>query len=348
MAGLVVLGSGGGVTKYVIRRLLQAVIALFVLSVLLFAWLRSLPGGPIAALAGERSTAEQREALRVALGMDQPILVQYWQFLTRALSGEFGTSTGVRRGQDSFDVFLTLLPATVELSFFALVIAVCGAVPLGYLAARRHGSMFDTGTVIFSLIGVAVPVFFLAFVLRDVFAVQLGWLPPSGRQSVGINATHITGIYTLDGILTQEWDAAWDALRHLILPALALASIPFAVIFRITRASVLDVLNEDYVRTSRAKGLTRHVVRTRHVMRNALIPVVTTIGLQVGALLAGAVLTERVFSFQGIGYALAYGFELRDYAVLQVLIMMAALIYIVVNLIVDLAYAVIDPRVRTK
>ena len=335
-------------TKYIVRRLFQAIIALFMLSVLLFIWLRSLPGGPVSALLGERSTPADREALERALGLDQPIFVQYWRFLTRALSGDFGTSTFVAPGQDALDVFLARLPATVELSAFALLIAVTLAIPIGYIAARKRGRPLDTGAVMFSLIGVAVPVFFLAFVLRDVFAVNLGWLPASGRSTVGINSTNVTGLFVLDGLLTREWDAAWDAFKHLILPALALASIPFAVIFRITRASVLDVLDEDYVRTARAKGLKANVIRVRHILRNALIPVVTTIGLQIGALLAGAVLTERVFSFRGIGHALAYGFTNRDYAVLQVLIMMAALIYIVVNLLVDIAYAIIDPRVRAK
>lgn len=335
-------------TKYIVRRLIQALIALFMLSVLLFVWLRSLPGGPVSALLGERSTPADREALERALGLDQPLYVQYWRFLTRALRGDFGTSTFVAPGQDALQVFISRLPATVELSIIALLLAVSLAIPIGYVAARRRGRPLDTGAVMLSLVGVAVPVFFLAFVLRDIFAVNLGWLPASGRATVGINATRVTGMFVLDGVLTREWDAAWNAFRHLILPALALASIPFAVIFRITRASVLDVLDEDYVRTARAKGLTSRVVRGRHILRNALIPVVTTIGLQIGALLAGAVLTERVFSIRGIGDALARGFEQRDYPVLQVLIMMAALIYIVVNLIVDIAYAVIDPRVRAK
>lgn len=335
-------------TKYIVRRLIQALIALFMLSVLLFVWLRSLPGGPVSALLGERSTPADREALERALGLDQPLYIQYWRFLTRALRGDFGTSTFVAPGQDALQVFISRLPATVELSIIALLLAVSLAIPIGYVAARRRGRPLDTGAVMLSLVGVAVPVFFLAFVLRDIFAVNLGWLPASGRATVGINATRVTGMFVLDGVLTREWDAAWNAFRHLILPALALASIPFAVIFRITRASVLDVLDEDYVRTARAKGLTSRVVRGRHILRNALIPVVTTIGLQIGALLAGAVLTERVFSIRGIGDALARGFEQRDYPVLQVLIMMAALIYIVVNLIVDIAYAVIDPRVRAK
>ncbi|MGD8200223.1 ABC transporter permease [Ornithinimicrobium sp. W1679] len=334
--------------RFIVRRMLQAVLALFVLSVLLFAWLRSLPGGVVSALLGERGTPESTAALRAQLGLDQPLPVQYWKFLQRALQGDFGTSNGVFRGEPALDVFLQRLPATVELSFFAMLIALTLAIPLGYIAARRRGGPLDTGSIMFSLVGVAVPVFFLAYVLKYIFAVQLGWLPPSGRQSVGINATHITNMYVLDGLLTREFDAAWDAFRHLILPAIALSSIPFAIIFRITRAAVIDVMDEDYVRTARAKGLTPRVVRLRHIMRNALIPVVTIVGLQIGALLAGAVLTEKVFAFQGIGQALAIGFERRDYPVLQVLIMMAALIYIVVNLVVDILYAVIDPRVRTK
>ncbi|GAA5158666.1 ABC transporter permease [Ornithinimicrobium tianjinense] len=332
--------------RFIVRRLLQALIALFVLSVLLFAWLRSLPGGVVSALLGERGTPESAAKLRAQLGLDDPIPVQYWRFLERAVQGDFGVSNGVYRGQPALDVFTQRFPATIELSFFAILIALTFAIPLGYFAARRRGGVLDTGSVVFSLVGVAVPVFFLAYVLKYLFAVRWGLLPPSGRQTVGINATHITNFYVLDALMTREWDAAWDALKHLVLPALALSSIPFAVVFRITRAAVIDVMDEDYVRTARAKGLTARTIRGRHIMRNALIPVVTIVGLQIGALLAGAVLTEKVFAFQGIGQALAIGFELRDYPVLQVLIMMAALIYIVVNLLVDIAYAVIDPRVR--
>jgi peptide/nickel transport system permease protein len=336
------------VLRFIIRRSLQALLALFVLSVLLFAWLRSLPGGTVSALLGERATPENAARLSQQLGLDDPLPVQYWRFLQRVLQGDFGVSNGVYRGEPALDVFLQRFPATVELSIVAMIFALVVAIPLGYIAARRRGGPLDTGTVIFSLVGVAVPVFFLAYVLKYVFAVQLGWLPPSGRQSVGINATHITNMYILDGLITREWDAAWDAFKHVLLPALALSSIPFAIIFRITRAAVIDVMDEDYVRTARAKGLTPGTIRTRHIMRNALIPVVTVVGLQIGALLAGAILTEKVFAFQGIGQALAIGFERRDYPVLQVVILMAALIYIVVNLLVDIAYAIIDPRVRTR
>ncbi len=334
--------------RFILRRLLQMVGVVFVLSILLFLWLRSLPGGPVSAMLGERATPESRAALTKAFGLDQPLWVQYLRYLGRVAHGDFGPSTGVQVGTDAFQIFTDRLPATVELGFSAILIAVALGIPAGYVAARRRGTWADNAAVIGSLVGVAVPVFFLAFLLKLWFAVQLHWLPVSGRQDSALNATRVTNFFVLDGLLTREWDASWNALVHLFLPAIALATIPFAVIFRITRASVLDVLDEDYVRTAESKGLTARVIRGRHVLRNALLPVVTTIGLQVGALLTGAILTERVFAFPGLGEALALAFERRDYAVLQVLILAAAAGYVVVNLLVDIAYAVIDPRVRTR
>ncbi|MBW4719718.1 ABC transporter permease [Saccharothrix obliqua] len=332
--------------RYTIRRLIQLVGVVLVLSLLLFAWLRALPGGPVSALLGERATPESREALTKQLGLDQPIFVQYVKFLGRALSGDFGVSTGVQPGDSAMEIFLQRFPATIELSFLAIVIAVALGIPLGYLAAKRRGGWFDNLSVAGSLIGVAVPVFFLAYVLKDVLSAALG-LPTQGRQDA-IGATRVTGFFVVDGVITQEWDAALNALEHLILPAIALSTIPFAVVFRITRAAVLDVLNEDFVRTAESKGLTSPVIRRRHVLRNAMLPVVTTIGLQTGALLAGAVLTEKVFSLPGVGQALAIGFERRDYPVLLLLIIMATVVYVVVNLLVDLSYAFIDPRIRTR
>jgi len=334
--------------RFIVRRMLQMAGVLVVMSMLVFVWLRALPGGTVSAILGERATASRRAALEEALGLDQPIHIQYFKFVGRAVRGEFGASTGVLPGRDAFQIFLVRLPATIELSVFAMVLAVALGIPLGYFAARRRGSVLDSGAVIFSLIGVAVPVFFTAFLLKYFVAVQWHLLPVSGRQDGSLDATRVTGFFVLDGLLTREYDAAWDAFLHLILPGLALATIPFAVIFRITRASVLDTLDADFVRTAEAKGLTSRVIRGRHVLRNAMLPVVTTIGLQVGALLAGAILTETVFSFPGIGDALAQAFFEKDYAVLQVLILAAAAIFVVVNLVVDIAYAVIDPRIRTR
>jgi len=334
--------------RFIVRRLIQMLGVVVVLSILLFIWLRSLPGGTVSAILGERATESRREALEAALGLDQPIFIQYFKFVQRALQGEFGASTGVLPGEDAFDVFLTKFPATIELAFFAMVIAVALGIPLGYLAARRRGSIFDNVSIVASLVGVAVPVFFTAFMLKYFFAIQWQLFPVSGRQDASLDATRVTGFFVLDGILTREWDAAWDAFLHLILPAVALATIPFAIIFRITRASVLDTLEADFVRTAEAKGLTARVIRGRHILRNAMLPVVTVIGLLVGALLGGAVLTETVFSYPGVGDALYQAFREKDYAVLQVLILVAAAIYVVVNLLVDIAYAIIDPRVRTR
>ncbi|NIH86671.1 peptide/nickel transport system permease protein [Amycolatopsis granulosa] len=329
-----------------IRRLLQAIPTLLVLSVLVFAWLRLLPGGPATALLGDKATPEKVAAMNNVLGLDQPIPVQYVKFLGRILTGDFGAS--LVSGDSVLAEIGRAFPATVELALAALVLAVGFGIPMGYLAARYRGRFLDHATVLTTLVGVAVPVFFFGVLLKYVFAQKLGVLPPSGRQDVTIDATHVTGLFTLDGLLTGELDATWDAIKHLILPAVALASIPFAVIVRITRASVLDVQQEDFVRTAESKGLTTATIRQRHVLRNALLPVSTTIGLQTGLLLAGAVLTEKVFNWNGLGALLAEGIERRDYPRLQALLLLAATVYVLVNLLVDISYAIIDPRVRVR
>ena len=330
--------------RFVVRRLLQVVPTLLLLSLLVFAWLRSLPGGPAAAFLGDRATPERIAEYNRLIGLDQPLYVQYGKFLARVATGDFGTST--KTSQPVLAEIGRAMPATVELSIAALLIAVLLGIPLGYLAAQHRGRPLDVATIIGTLVGVAVPVFFLGYLLKAVFAVQLGWFPPSGRQAVSIDATNVTGFVVLDGLLTREWDASLDALSHLVLPAVALATIPLAVIVRITRASVLDVLDSDFVRTANSKGLTPGVIRTRHVLRNALLPVSTTIGLQVGLLLGGAVLTEKVFNWGGIGTLLADAITEKDYPRLQALLLLGALVYVLVNLLVDLSYAIIDPRVR--
>lgn len=330
--------------RFIARRLLQAIPTLFILSILVFAWLRSLPGGPAAALLGERATKEKLADLTATMGLDQPMPVQYVKFLGRIFTGDFGASTIT--GDQVMSEIARSFPATIELAMCALILAVLFGIPFGYFAARFKGSTLDTGIVISTLVGVAIPVFFLGFLLKFVFSNQLGVLPPSGRQDVDIGATSVTGFATLDGLLTGEFDATLNAMTHLVLPSLALATIPFAVIVRITRASVLDVLEEDFVRTAESKGLTTAVIRRRHVLRNALLPVATTIGLQTGLLLAGAVLTEKVFVWRGLGWLLAEGIKQRDYPRLQALILLAAGVYVLVNLLVDISYAIIDPRVR--
>ncbi|MCE0761639.1 ABC transporter permease [Pseudonocardia kujensis] len=332
--------------RFIVRRLIQVVPTLLLLSILLFAWLRSLPGGPAAALLGDKATPEKIAQLNTVLGLDQPVPVQYFRFLGRAVTGDFGNS--LITGEPVTTEIARALPATIELSIAALLLAVVLGIPLGYVAARYRGRPLDTTTVIATLVGVAVPVFFLGYLLKQFFAVDLGWFPPSGRQAVDIDATHVTGFAVLDGLLTREFDASWDALVHLVLPAVALATIPLAVIVRITRASVLDVMGSDFVRTANSKGLAPGTVRQRHVLRNALLPVSTTIGLQTGLLLAGAVLTEKVFVWGGLGTLLAQAIERRDYPRLQAVVLLGALVYVLVNLLVDLSYAIIDPRVRVR
>ncbi|MFC5953799.1 ABC transporter permease [Streptomyces pratens] len=330
--------------RLVVRRLLQLIPTLLGLSVLLFLWLDRLPGGPASAILGEKATEAEVIRINRALGLDQPVYVQYWRFLKRIAELDLGTST--QTGQPVWDEFVLRFPATVELSLLAILLAVAIGIPLGYFAARNRGGWLDVTAVSGSLIGICIPVFFLALILKSVFAVQLGLFPVSGRQETGIDATSVTGFAVLDGLLTGELDAAGDAIHHLILPAVALASIPLAVIVRMTRASVLEVQDEDYVRTAEAKGLKRSVVRGRHVLRNAMLPVVTAVGLLTGSLLSGAVLTESVFDFGGIGSFIRTAIDGRDYPVLVGFIMFIAMVYVLINLLVDVAYSLIDPRVR--
>jgi peptide/nickel transport system permease protein len=334
------------VLRFVVRRLLQLVPILLGLSLLLFLWLRSLPGGPASALLGERATPERVAQVERLYGLDEPIWVQYLKFLGNAVRLDFGTSLSTRRPVT--EEMLRLWPATLELAFAALLFSVVVGIPVGYYAARRYGRWPDNLSVSASLLGVAVPVFFLAYILKYVFAVQLGWLPSGGRQDRRIDAEHPTGFYVLDGIVTGNLPAAWDAVTHLILPAVALGAIPLAIIVRITRASVLDVVHEDYVRTAEAKGLLESTITRRHVLRNALLPVVTVIGLQAGLLLSGAVLTETVFAWQGVGQFLAEAISQRDYPALQGFILVIAAVYVLVNLLVDVSYGLLDPRLRVR
>jgi peptide/nickel transport system permease protein len=341
------------VLRFVVRRLLLMIPVLFGLSVLLFIWVRALPGDPARSLLGDKATPESIARVTEQYGFDKPLVQQYLTYIGALARGDFGTSP--LTGQPVLGTFLDRFPATIELALAALLFAVVVGIPLGYASAKRAGGAVDFFTVGASLLGVVVPVFVLAYLLKIVFAVGLSGplgalavLPASGRQDPRIDATHITNFYVLDGLLTREWDAAWDAILHLILPALALGAIPLAIIVRMTRASVIEVLHEDYVRTAQAKGLAPGLITRRHVLRNAMLPVSTTIGLQTGALLAGAVLTESVFAFNGIGSYLFAAITSLDFVVLQGFILFIAVVYALVNLFVDIGYGVIDPRLRTR
>ena len=338
--------------RFVVRRFLLLVPVLVGLSLLLFIWLRALPGDPARALLGDKATPEAVERLNQQYGFNEPVITQYFKYVGQLLQGNFGASP--RTGQPVLETFLLRFPATIELALAALLFAIVVGIPLGYFAAKRAGGFLDLTAVGSSLLGVVIPVVVLAYLLKVVFAIGLpgleflAVLPSSGRQDVRLDATHITNLYVLDGLLTREWDAAWDAFKHLVLPALALGSIPLAAITRMTRASVLEVLEEDYVRTATAKGLAQALITRRHVLKNAMLPVITMIGLLTGQLLSGAVLTESVFAFNGIGSYLFEAISTLDYAVLQGFIIFIAVIYAVVNLIVDLLYGVFDPRMRVQ
>jgi peptide/nickel transport system permease protein len=331
--------------RFVIRRLLLLIPILIGLSILIFLYLRALPGSPAVALLGERATPETIAAIEREYGLDEPIYVQYWRY-TKNIILEFDLGTSSQTRQTVTDELKRRFPATVELAVGAMIFATIFGIPLGFIAAKRYGTWIDHTSLFASLIGISIPIFFLAIILKYIFAVRLGWLPSVGRQDVLLRAEHPTNFYILDAIITRNWDAFVDAIKHLILPAIALGTIPLAIIARITRASTLDVQNEDYVRTARAKGVAPHTVDRRHIFRNALLPITTIVGLQVGLLLSGAVLTEKVFAWPGVGSWLVDAIEARDYAVLQGGILFLAIVFVFVNLFVDIAYAFINPRIR--
>src|SRR5947199_3869863 len=330
--------------RYVVRRLLLLVPILVGVSILIFFWIRALPGNPASALLGERSTPELVKQYKQRYGLDQPVPVQYWKYVKATVQGDLGTSISSRR-----EVTVEIkqrFPATIELAVAAMIFAVAIGIPLGFFAAKRHGGVFDNLTLVGSLLGISIPIFFLAIILKYLFAIRWHWLPSVGRTDILLDTKHPTNFYILDALIERDWHALGDVIKHLILPAIALGSIPLAVVTRITRAAVLDVQNEDYVRTARAKGLAPLAVDRRPVLRNALLPISTIIGLQTGLLLSGAVLTETIFAWPGVGSWLAGAIFNRHYPVLQGGILFLAVVFVIVNLIVDLSYGVINPRIR--
>jgi peptide/nickel transport system permease protein len=332
--------------RFVVRRLLLLVPILVGLSILVFLWIRALPASPAVSLLGERATPETIRQIERQYGLDKPIYIQYWRYVETVARGDLGTT--IRSRRPVTDELRERFPATIELTIAALLFATLLGIPLGFVAAKRYGTSVDHASLVLSLLGISIPVFFLAILLKYVFAVKLGLLPTVGRISVLINIDHPTNFYLLDALLAGDLEAFWDVLKHLILPAIALGSIPLAVTARITRAAVLDVQNEDYIRTARAKGLSPRIVDSRHIFRNALLPIVTIVGLQAGLLLSGAVLTETVFAFPGMGTWLVEAIRQRDFPVLQGGILFVSLVFVLVNLVVDISYALINPRIRVS
>ncbi|AWN23679.1 peptide ABC transporter permease [Deinococcus irradiatisoli] len=340
---------------YVLRRLLRTLLVIIGISVVVFAFVRSIPGDPAVAMLGERATPEAAARLREQLGLNQPWFInykdpahlfdaQYPKYVGALLHGDLGS--GIKSQIPVVNELKTRFPATVELAIGAIIFALLIGLPAGIIAALRRNTVWDNLATAVSLVGVSMPVFWLGLLLSWFFAVVLGWLPPSSRLSVGYSIQPITGLDVLDGLLRGQFAAAWNAFIHLILPSVALGTIPMAITARITRNSLLEVLGQDYVRTARAKGLPPRSVTLKHALRNALLPVVTVVGLQVGALLGGAVLTETIFSWPGLGSWLYDAISLRDYPVIQGGVIFAALVVSVVNLLVDLSYAFLDPRIQ--
>jgi dipeptide transport system permease protein len=333
--------------SYLIRKLALIVPTFIGISICAFAFVRLLPGDPILAMAGEHGvTPERYEILKEQFGYNLPIWQQYINYLGEVLTGNFGVSLATKR--PVLTEFMTLFPATVELSLVALIFAILLGIPAGIFAAVKRGSWFDQLTMGVALTGYSMPIFWWGLLLIIFFSGYLGWTPVSGRIALSFFLRPITGFLLIDSLIYGNWNAFVSALRHMILPAIVLGTIPLAVIARQTRSAMLEVLGEDYVRTARAKGLSRFRVVNVHALRNALIPVVTTIGLQVGLLVAGAILTETIFSWPGIGKWMIDSIAKRDYAVVQGGLLLIALIVMSVNLIVDLLYAVINPRIRVQ
>lgn len=331
--------------KFIIRRLLLLIPILLGLSILIFLFIRLLPGDPASTILGERATPENIIRVREALGLDRPLHEQYLSYLGGLLQGDLGKSFLTNR--DVVDDFLQRFPATIELTITAMAFALALGIPLGMLTAKRRGSWIDNGGTILSLLGISIPIFFLGLMLKWMFAIQWPILPDSGRiDLIEYAFPRVTNMMTVDALLAGEWGGFVDALRHLILPGIALGTIPLAIIMRITRASVVDVLNEDYVRTAHAKGLGESTVDRRHVLRNAMLPVVTVVGLQTGLLLGGAILTETIFGWGGVGKWMYDAVVANDYQIIQSGVLLLALIFVLVNLLVDISYAFLNPRIR--
>lgn len=355
-------------TRYIIRRLLLSIPVLLGVVILVFILARIIPGDPCRAALGERATDVICDAFRVRFGLDQPIPIQFLTYVGSVATGDLGDS--IRFARPVSQILVERLPVTVELTVYALIFAAVAGIFLGRLSAIRRNSPIDVATMIVANLGVSIPVFVLGLFFAYLFAVVLKGtplsLPPSGRLTPGVEVVplavawglkdlggpprvlldFVSNVNTLNAVLTLNGSLLIDTVRHMILPAIALGTIPMAIIARMTRSSLLDVLGLDYIRTARAKGVKERDVVAKHGMRNALLPVVTVIGLSLGGLLSGAVLTETIFNLAGIGRTITEAISGRDYIIIQGVVIIVAIIYIVVNLVVDISYALLDPRIR--
>jgi len=330
--------------RYLVRRLAGTVPVLLLISLLVFLLIHAAPGDPTLLLLGEETNAAEVARAKERWGLDQPLYVQYLKFLRSAAAGDFGRS--FKYTEPVMRVIMSRLPATIELAVFAIIIATALAIPLGVWAGSRPNSWIDNLGTTLGLFGISMPSFWLAIMLILLLAGVLNILPTSGRSTYGIAGPEQTGFYILDSILQKNWRAVWDAVTHIFLPALALGVNMLGILMRVTRSAILEVMNEDYVQTARAKGLREKRVVWRHVARNALIPVITVVGLELGTLLSGSIIVETVFSWPGSGSLLITALNARDYPLVTGLVMTYTAAFVSINLIIDGLYAVVDPRIR--
>ncbi|MFG0216226.1 ABC transporter permease [Brevibacillus porteri] len=331
---------------YSIRRILMLIPVLVGMSIIVFSIIRAIPGDPALTILGEKATPQAIADIREALGLNNPWYIQYFDYMKDILSGNLGES--LQTNAPISDEILPYLAATTELTIVSMLIAVFIGVNAGILSAWKQNSWFDYCAMLIALIGVSMPIFWLGLMEQWVFAQELKWLPSVGRDDSRNPVEAITHFYILDTMIAGSWDQLWEVIKHLILPGIALGTIPMAIIARITRSSMLEVMRADYVRTARAKGLTQFWVVYKHALKNAMIPVLTVIGLQTGLLLGGAVLTETIFGWPGVGRYIVTAIGNRDYPVIQSGILVIATIFVLINLLVDLLYAYVDPRIKYR
>lgn len=330
--------------NYIVRRLLLLIPILIGVSLVVFLFIQMVPGDPARIMLGEHASPEALAELREQMGLNDPVHVQYLRFASRLVRGDLGRS--ITSKNRVWDELLARFPATLELSIAAMIIAMLIGIPAGVISATRQNSLFDRGSMFLALLGVSMPVFWLGLMLIWLFSLVLGWLPASARLDSIMDVPVYTRLIAIDSLIAGDFAAFGNSLLHLILPGLTLGTIPMAIIARMTRSSLLEVMSQDYIRTARAKGLIERRVIMRHGLRNALIPVITVIGLEFGALLGGAVMTETIFSWPGIGRLTYDAIMNRDFPLLQGCILLIALSFVFVNLVVDVAYAYFDPRIH--
>jgi peptide/nickel transport system permease protein len=331
---------------YIVKRLLMLIPVLLGTSIIAFSLIHLAPGDPARTMAGEHASQRTINAIKEKYGLDKPFYIQYGIWLNRALHGDMGRSI-VSNEYVTKEIF-ERFPHTFELTFFAMILAIAIGTMAGIISASRQYSALDYTFMGIALFGISMPVFWLGIMLMMIFGVYLRWLPIGGRINILIPFHRITGFYLLDSIITGNFAALISTVRYLVLPSAALATIPMATIARVSRSSMLEVLRQDFIRTERAKGLSERVVIYKHAVRNAMIPVVTVIGLNFGLLLAGAILTETVFSWPGIGRYVVNAVGMRDYPVVQGCVLFFAFVFVIVNLITDVIYVYIDPRIHYK